>query len=319
VSAQPAASPDSPIQRLVRPSALPLGPFAPLAADLTILARPKLALLGLIVTAQAYALAAPTPFDLPRFGLLLAGAWQAQCGASALNQWWERERDARMRRTAGRPLPAGRIRPGPAALYGLVLVATGLALLWFAAPLSAVAGAIGVASYLLLYTPLKARSSIAILVGSLPGAVPVLMGWSAASGTLDARAWTLFAILFLWQVPHFLAIAWMYRVDYARAGFRMLTEGDHDGSVAARHALVGSALLTAVSLAPTAMGWTGLIYTLAAIGLGAFLLRSAASLVTHGTSSTARGLLRASVIYMPALLAAMMLDVLIGGLEVSNW
>ena len=199
-------------------------------------------------------------------GLLAAGTF-------ALNQWYEREADAKMRRTRSRPLPAGRIRPARAFWFGVVLSALGFVQLWLGANLLAgLLGLFTLLSYLLAYTPLKQRSRHSTTVGAVPGAMPPLIGYAAASGTLTAEAWVLFAILFLWQFPHFYSIAWMYRDDYARAGIRMLPVVEPDGESTARQIVLASLLLIPVSLLPGLMSMTGRVYLWGALLLGAGFL-----------------------------------------------
>ncbi|MEK7751278.1 MAG: heme o synthase [Acidobacteriota bacterium] len=235
-------------------------------------------------------------------GLLAAGTF-------TLNQWYEREADAKMRRTRMRPLPAGRIRPARAFWFGVALAALGFVQLWLGANLlAALLGLFTLLSYLLAYTPLKQRSRHSTTVGAVPGAMPPLIGYAAASGTLTAEAWVLFAILFLWQFPHFYAIAWMYRDDYARAGIRMLPVVEPDGESTARQIVLASLLLIPVSLLPGLMSMTGRVYLGGALLLGAGFLHYGLRVARQRTIRRARGVLLASVFYLPILYCLMLVD-----------
>lgn len=288
-----------------------------LPSDLLQLARPRLATLGLAVIALAYVAAQPGSgtgsgsFGFARFGLLLFGSTLALCGASALNQVIERDLDSLMRRTEGRPLPSGRVSPVAAAVYGALLSGLGLAMLIPVGGLTAALAAGGLAAYLLVYTPLKRLTATSTLVGAVPGAVPALMGWTAVTGSVDLRGLSLFAILLLWQIPHFLAIAWMYRSDYARAGFVTLADSDPSGGTTARYVLVACAALAPVSAAPSFVGLTGGIYFVCAMALAAYFMIAAMRFNAQRSGQAARSLLRASVLYLPALLIVLVLDVLV--------
>lgn len=275
------------------------------------LVRPRLAVLGLIMVALSYLIAGalPGPAGWLSAATLLLGSLLSLSGASALNQVLEREADARMRRTAGRPLPAGRIGASAASAYGIGLSLAGALLLLLGNnPLTAILALLGEAIYLLIYTPMKSRTTLATVVGAVPGAVPVLMGWAAARNGLDLAAWTLFSILFLWQLPHFLAIAWMYRSDYERAGFKMLASADSNGDLLARQALVYGLALIPVSILPAMIGLSGSVYFAGALLLGLYYLLPGLRLARERTGENAKALLRASVIYLPLLFALMLLD-----------
>jgi protoheme IX farnesyltransferase len=280
--------------------------------DWLALVRPRLATLGLIIVALAYVVAQPNPFDAPRFGLLMVGSLLALCGASALNQAMEWQADGRMRRTADRPVPSGRWTSSAAMIYGLLLVGAGLWMLTLINGLCAWAAFSGVASYVGLYTPLKPRTTLATVVGAVPGAMPTLMGWTAATGSLDPIAWSLFWILFLWQMPHFLAVAWMYQRDYQRAGFRMLTDHDPDGDATVRQVIGYGLALIPVSLMPTLIGPAGLTYFVGALVLGVAYLAFGLRLARERTGRAAKALLKASVIYLPLLFMLLAADVLLG-------
>jgi len=235
-------------------------------------------------------------------GLLAAGTF-------TLNQWYEREADAKMRRTKSRPLPAGRIRPARAFWFGVALATLGFVQLWLGANLlAALLCLFTLLSYLLAYTPLKQRSRHSTTVGSVPGAMPPLIGYAAASGTLTAEAWVLFAILFLWQFPHFYSIAWMYRDDYARAGIRMLPVVEPDGESTARQIVLASLLLIPVSLLPELMSMTGRVYFWGALLLGIGFLHYGLRVARERTAQRARGVLLASVFYLPILYCLMLVD-----------
>ena len=230
-------------------------------------------------------------------------------GSSALNHVIERDLDALMTRTANRPVPAGRIPAEAALVFGVVLAVAGLLELALAVNLlTALLGAVALAGYIFLYTPLKRVSPLAMIVGAVPGALPPVMGWAAVSEGLAAGAWVLFGILFLWQLPHFLAIAWMCREDYARAGFPMLPVVDPDGRSTARQMILFGVALLAMSLLPSALGLTGATYTLGAIVLGLFFLGVCVAFALSHSTAAARRVLLVSVVYLPAVLAVMVLD-----------
>ena len=230
-------------------------------------------------------------------------------GTAALNQWSERDADAKMHRTADRPIPSGRLIPGRALAFGAALAVAGFAeLSIFVNLLSGVLGALTLVSYLFLYTPLKQRSWLSTTVGAFPGAMPPMIGFAAASGTLTSEAWVLFAILFFWQFPHFYAIAWMYRDDYARAGIRMLPVVEPDGNSTARQMLIYLAVLIPVSMTPALVGMSGKFYVLGALALGIWFLYSGARVARERTSLRARGVLLVSVFYLPILYGLMLLD-----------
>jgi protoheme IX farnesyltransferase len=243
----------------------------------------------------------------------LAGTGLVAASGSALNMVMEREHDARMRRTADRPLPAGKLDADRALAFGVALGVAGL--LWLALAvnlLTAVLGAATLAAYVFLYTPMKRVSSLATVVGAAPGAMPPVMGWAAYTGELGPGAWALFGILFFWQLPHFLAIAWMYRADYARAGFPMLPVVEPDGGSTARQAVLWSAALVPLSLLPAALGLAGWVYAALALVLGLGYLAASVGFGRARTAPTARRLLLTSVLYLPGILGALLADRLIG-------
>jgi protoheme IX farnesyltransferase len=263
-------------------------------------------------------------FGLRRFGLrevsfgqidwwallhTIIGTGLIASGTAALNQWYERDADAKMRRTSDRPLPAGRLDARRAMAFGAVLAIAGFAeLAWFVNLLSGVLGVATLVSYLFLYTPLKQRSWLSTTVGAFPGAMPPMIGFAAASGTLTAQAWVLFAILFLWQFPHFYAIAWMYRDDYARAGIRMLPVVEPDGRSTARQIVLYGIALIPVSLAPAMLGMAGSIYLVGASALGLWFLYSGVRVALDRSLVRARGVLITSVLYLPLIYGLLVLD-----------
>jgi heme o synthase len=230
-------------------------------------------------------------------------------GTAALNQWYEREADGKMRRTRERPLPSGRLAPGSALAFGVLISIAGFAELAASVNLlAAMLGLFTLASYLFIYTPLKQRTPHSTTIGAIPGAMPPLIGYAAASGTLTADAWVLFAILFLWQFPHFYAIAWMYREDYERAGIRMLPVVEPDGESTARRILLYSLALIPISLIPKFLSMAGNLYLFGALLLGSFFLYAGYRVTSHRTRQQARRVLLASVVYLPLLYGLMLFD-----------
>lgn len=281
-----------------------------LLADYVALTKPRITLLVVLTCWVGFVVAASP--DQARWGLLastLAGTALVAAGASVLNMLLERRTDAMMLRTRQRPLPAGRLRPVEALWFGLLLTAAGFAVLARGSGLLASALALGTwASYLFLYTPLKTRSSLSTLVGALPGALPPVIGWSAARGSLDAGAFVLFAMLFLWQIPHFLAIAWLYREDYARAGLPMLPVLDPAGRLTGRQAVAHSLALLLVSLTPAAAGMAGRAYLAGAVLLGLGFLALAVRAAVARTPEAARALFLGSLVHLSGLCALLLLD-----------
>jgi protoheme IX farnesyltransferase len=238
------------------------------------------------------------------FGTMLIAA-----GTAALNHYIQRDSDRLMRRTASRPLPTGVLKPRQALLYGIALSIAGALYLYFAAgTLAAGLGVVTCLGYLLAYTPLKKRTVWATFVGAFPGAIPPMIGWVAATGKLDLGAWLLFAILFFWQFPHFHAIAWMYREDYARAGILMLPVVDPEGSRTFRQILMTAAALVGVSLLPAIAGLTGVFYFFGALGLSVALLQVCVWAASAKTNTRAKWLMHATVAYIPLLLVFMVYD-----------
>jgi len=278
-------------------------------ADFVELTKPRITFLVLVTTAVGYALGVGPSFHPEVFLSLLVGTAFVSGGASALNQFAERDADARMARTRSRPLPSGRLAPTDALAFGLAISAVGIALLAGAVNgLTAFLAAISLASYVLAYTPLKRVTSLCTLVGAVPGAIPPMMGWAAARGTLDREAWALFAVLFLWQLPHFLSIAWIYRDDYARAGFPMLPVTDPDGKSTARQTVAYAAALVPVTLAAGAFAAAGQGYLWSAVGLGAVFVGCTVFFAVKRSVKAARVVFLVSVLYLPAVLGLMVLD-----------
>ena len=236
--------------------------------------------------------------------LLIAG------GTGTLNQWMERRFDALMRRTSRRPVASGRIPPSRALAFGLLLASAGA--IYLAAAVNVLSSVIALAtlvSYLLVYTPLKRKTPLCVVVGALPGAAPPLIGWAAATGTLSLEAWMLYAIVFLWQFPHFMAIAWMYRVDYDRAGYAVLPAGERGRSVMVWQTIAPLLLLLPLSMTmPVLVGGAGPWYLAIAIVLGAWFAWRANQLVVQRSNAMARRLLFASIVYLPLLFTSMILD-----------
>jgi protoheme IX farnesyltransferase len=282
----------------------------PRAADFVELTKPRIALLVLFTVAAGALLASTGPLQLGLLVHTLLGTGLVAAGASALNQWLERHSDALMQRTENRPLPAGRLLPGEVCVFGLALCIGGLVYLAMTVqqPLTVVVAAFTFVSYVFLYTPLKRKTTLNTLIGAVPGALPPVIGWTALTGTLSAGAWALFLILFFWQVPHFLAIAWIYRQDYARAGLKMLPVLDPDGTITGRQMLLYCLTLVFVSLLPVLSGHAGLLYAFAALGLGLTFLRASAGFCREASAAAARKVLHASLIYLPVLLAVLMLE-----------
>ncbi|HSU69395.1 MAG TPA: heme o synthase, partial [Tepidisphaeraceae bacterium] len=230
-------------------------------------------------------------------------------GSSVFNQYIERSFDTLMRRTANRPLPAGRIRPAEAMVFGIALSVAGVGILFlFVNALTALLGALTLALYVFIYTPAKRRTSLCTIIGAIPGAIPAVMGFTAVQGTFTPQALTLFAILFFWQMPHFLAIAILYKEDYARGGFMMLPVVDERLSITGRQIVLYSLSLVTVSLMPALLGMSGAIYFVAALLLGIAFTGFGVVCVRTKTRADARQLFLASIVYLPALLAAMMID-----------
>jgi protoheme IX farnesyltransferase len=281
--------------------------FGSITRDYLELSKSRIVMMVLITTAAGYLFAAQH-IDWALLLNTLAGTALVAAGTNALNQYVEREHDGRMRRTRLRPLPDGRISPRAALLFSIAIavigtVYLGLSVNWLTAAL----GAFTLTSYIFVYTPLKRVSTICTLIGAIPGAIPPLMGWTAATGALGAGGWIIFAILFFWQLPHFMAISWMYRDDYARGGFAMLAVRDPDGQATARQAVLYSFALLAASVLPPLFGLSTFIYLAGALAAGAALTVASFAFLASRTPARARRLFMASNIYLIVMMTLLVL------------
>ncbi len=275
------------------------------------LARPGIAALVLMATLLGFALAPSVESGLSRLVLLLntlLGTAMIATGANAINQWMEAEFDRRMVRTVNRPIPSGRLSRREALIFGLLIGGGGVCLLGLTVNyLTGVLGAVTLATYVLVYTPLKRKGWQSVFVGAVPGALPPVIGWAAADGAIAPQAWLLFGIVYSWQLPHFAAIAWLHRDDYRRAGFPMLSVIDASGTRIGRHMVGFCVVLLCVSLLPALQGMAGVTYGVGAAALGVAYLGCAIMFVTRKSTAAARFNLLASVVYLPALLGLMIL------------
>lgn len=279
----------------------------PRAADFFALTKPRIVLLVMLTTAVGFYVTGNA--DVLLFVHLMVGTALVAGGSGALNQVAESGSDALMQRTAGRPIPAGRVGRGASAAFAALLGAAGTVYLFlFVNALTAGLAALTLVSYVLLYTPLKRVTTLNTLIGAVPGALPIVGGWTATGTGLSVSAWSLFGIMFLWQLPHFLALAWLYRADYARAGLRMLSVGDDDGRQTFGQALLYAAALVPVSLIPTVVGLAGPLYFGGALALGCWFAATAAVAVRRRTTPAARRLFLVSIAYLPGLLGLLALD-----------
>jgi protoheme IX farnesyltransferase len=279
------------------------------AADFLVLTKPRVVLMVLVTTLVGFQVGSVGVSDPLRVLNVLVGTGLAAAGSLALNQFLERDVDGRMERTRRRPLPDKRLQPKEALYFGLTLTVAGpsylgLTINW----LSAAVVIVTAASYLLAYTPLKRHSSLCTVLGAIPGALPPVTGWAAARGEFGVGAWVLFGILLLWQLPHTLAIAWVYRRDYARADLRMLPVVDPEGGSTCRQVVVNCLALLAVGLLPSLVGMTGPVYFLGALLLGAAMLACGLGLALTRSAGSARRLVYASLVYLPALFVLMAVD-----------
>jgi len=278
-------------------------------ADYWELGKPRIVCLELIVAAAAACVAAPRAIDVPVLLGALAGTALVAASASIANQWWERDVDARMPRTADRPLPAGRVSPQEAVALSALTLALGIGWLgWYVNVVTMALGLTSWALYVLVYTPLKSRTPLNTVVGAVAGALPLLMGWTATGAPLDLTAWSLAGVLFLWQFPHFMAIAWLYRRDYASAGHRMLTVVDPTGIRGGALAVLASAALAPVSLIPAVAPASGSpwIYSLWCLALAGGFFALAVRFAVCRDAVSARWLLRGSLLYLPAWMLALL-------------
>jgi protoheme IX farnesyltransferase len=273
------------------------------------LTKPRIVIMVLVTVGVGFLLGARGSAHPAILALTLLGTGLVAGGASTLNQWLERARDARMRRTANRALPAGRVTAVEALLFGLALGIVGTLILlagtnWLAAAVSAAT----LLLYVMVYTPLKSRTTLNTAIGAIPGALPPVIGWAAATETLGIEPFALFLIVFLWQFPHFLAIAWIYREDYARGGMKMLPGVDPQGVLTGRQATAYALALVPVGLLPATIGLAGPLYFVGALVLGLIYLVAAARFWVGVSDSTARRLLRTSFVYLPAVLLLLVLN-----------
>jgi protoheme IX farnesyltransferase len=277
--------------------------------DVTELIKARLTLLVLMTTAVGFYLGAEGLINWTALLHTVLGTAAAAAGAAALNQWWEHKLDAMMQRTRSRPVPAGRMRPAEAIVIGGVLSIFGVIYLALICNvLSAALAAVTIVVYVFGYTPLKLVSTFNTALGAVPGALPPVIGWAAARGTLDAGAWVLFAILFVWQLPHFFAIAWMYRDDYARAGFQMISSDDATGARSASQSVFFCMILFVVAGLPAFIRMATVFYLLAELILGGIFIAVAMRFLKTRTRADARRLFITSIIYLPLLLGALVLS-----------
>ena len=276
--------------------------------DFLELTKPRLTSLVLATAAVGFFVASPQGSVARTAITLMVGMAMVVGGANALNQYWEREADARMRRTRNRPLPKGSLRPGEALAFGATMSAIGgVALFWMINPITAGLAATAWGSYVFVYTPLKQRTAACTLVGAIPGALPPMIGWAAARGTVDAGAWALFAIMFVWQIPHFFAIARSYREDYARGGFPMLSVQDTDGVVTARLSVAYSMILIPLAVLPATLGLAGNGYLYGSVALGiAFWGVTVWALRSPGKHE--RWVFLGSLVYLTGLMTLLLID-----------
>lgn len=271
--------------------------------------KPRAMLVVLVTTAAGYFLAETGSTEWWTLASLLIGAGLSGGGSIVLNQYLERDHDRQMKRTQDRPLPSGTVTPVSALIYGILLSVIGTA--WLAIGVNAMTAILGgmcVLSYVLIYTPMKRTTHWNTAVGAIPGAIPPMMGWTAVTGSIDVEAWVLFGILFVWQYPHFLALGWIYRKDYAGAGYRMLSSVDATGERTARQVLINTSLLTFLTLFPARMGWAGLVYATGAPLLGLGLLMVGIAFYRRRTDLMARILLRGTIIHITLLMILLVMD-----------
>jgi protoheme IX farnesyltransferase len=273
------------------------------------LTKPDVSFLVLMTTAAGFYMGSRGAVDWLHLMQTVFATLLIAAGTATLNHYIERDSDRYMRRTASRPLPSGQLQPREALWFGVILSVAGAVDLYFTAGILASAlGILTSLSYLLAYTPLKKRTVWATAVGAFPGAIPPMIGWVAATGTLDRGAWLLFAILFLWQFPHFYAIAWMYREDYARAGILMLPVVDREGTRTFRQIILTAVALVGVSLLPAVMGLAGVHYFFGALVVSTALVQVCLWAASSRTNARAKWLMHATVLHIPVLLGLMIFD-----------
>lgn len=273
------------------------------------LTKPRIAFMLVLTAAAGFYLGSTGGFQIGLFLNSMAAITLLAFGVATLNQYWERKLDVLMERTEKRPLPSGKVTPTEALVFGVLLcTAAEIYLLFAVNALTAVLGLIVVFGYVFLYTPLKTRTSASTAIGALPGAMPPLLGWTASANEITLGAWVLFVIIFLWQFPHFLAIAWMYKDQYAKAGIKMLPVVEPEGKITAAQIVIFTLMLVPISLAPFFFGISGFIYLAGASILGIWFLYESFKMARAKTVKNARKLLLASVIYLPLIFALMVLN-----------
>lgn len=273
------------------------------------LTKPRIAFMLVLTSAAGFYLGTKGPFDFALFANAMIGIAILAFGVATLNQFLERSTDALMDRTKNRPLPSMRLAPMEALVFGVVQCAVAEVYLYFLVnPLTAGLGIVVIVGYVLLYTPLKTRTSASTAIGAIPGALPPLMGWTASANEITLGAWALFVMQFLWQFPHFLAIAWMYREQYAKARILMLPVVEPSGRITARQIVLFAIMLVPASLAPFFLGFAGLVYLVGATLLGLWFLFESVSMARAKSDEKARRLLMVSVLYLPLIFALLVLD-----------
>lgn len=293
----------------VEASNVPRLGFRERTAALVELTKPRITFLLLLTAAAGFCLGSQGPINLVRLAHTMVGLGLLASGVATLNQYWERDLDAKMARTVSRPLPTKRVSPTEALAFGLILTfGAEIYLALLVNPLTSLLGVSVIVGYVLMYTPLKTRTSLATVVGAFPGAMPPFIGWAAANNQLHLGAWVLFAIIFLWQFPHFLAIATLYRDDYKKAGILMLPVIESNGRMTGRQIVLYTLMLIPTSLVPTIIGMTGRVYFYGAVILGVAFLYVAVRAALDHSKPTARRLLLASVIYLPLLFILMVFN-----------
>lgn len=273
------------------------------------LTKPRIAFMLVLTSAAGFYLGSGGGFEVLLFINSMLGIAFLAFGVATLNQYWERKTDILMERTAKRPLPTQKITPNEALIFGIILCIIAESYLYFFVNgLTAILGTVVIVGYVLLYTPLKTRTSASTAIGALPGAMPPLMGWTSSANEITLGAWALFALLFLWQFPHFLAIAWMYKEQYAKAGIKMLPVVEPEGRITARQIVIFTILMLPVSIAPYFIGLTGLTYLIGASLLGIWFLFTSIEAARAKTVQKARKLLLVSVLYLPLIFALMVFN-----------
>jgi protoheme IX farnesyltransferase len=273
------------------------------------LTKPDVSLLVVMTTAAGFYMGVRGPVDWLKLVHTVFATMLIAGGTAALNHYIERESDRQMRRTASRPLPSGLLQPGQALAFGVALAIAGAADLWLVGGwMASLLGVVTCLSYLLAYTPLKKRTVWATFIGAFPGAIPPMIGWAAASGRVETGAWLLFLILFFWQFPHFHAISWMYREDYARAGIQMLPVVDRDGERTFRQIIITAAMLVGASVLPSVLGLAGVLYFFGALVVSTALVQVCLWAASEKTNARAKWLMHATILHIPVLLGLMVYD-----------